>query len=270
MGIGARIGVVSSGLIDVDLMAGGFWAGDLILIGGGACAGKTALALNIAEHVLLKQSLPVTIFSTDMTAEQIFVRLLCSTGRISLDNMRSGDLTEHERPRLERAISELAASHLHIEHSSAIEIGQLLKIGRGISKTYGKQGLIVVDFVQFLSEKRCGPNQRRALGTALRELKRLAMKLRCPVIALSPLGSEVDLRPNKRPVLSDLGPVDLIGTYADVAMLVYRDEVHSAMDCQQPGLVEVTFPKRRDGSTGVARLVFLKAIARYEALAPCW
>lgn len=265
--VGSGLGIVSSGFPDIDRMTGGFWAGDLIVIGGSACIGKTALALNIAEHIALRQSLPVTVFSMDMTSEQIAVRILCSMGRISLDNMRSGNLTEHERPRLAVAIDRLAGAPFVIEHATGVELDQLLDKVTEISKKWGRQSLIVVDYLQLIFDTSHRTSQSREIGVVLRELKNLATELKCPIIAISELPSEVEIRSSKRSMMRDLGSTDLIGTYADVVMLLYRDDIYSTEDFREPGVVDVIFPNRPDGSTGLTKLVFLEAIAKYEVLA---
>ena len=263
---GPHLGFVSSGFVDIDCMTGGFWPGDLILIGGSPCIGKTALALNMAEHAAIEQSLPVSIVSMDMAVEQIAVRLLCSMGRISLDNMRSGRLTEYEGPRLALAIDELAGSSLILEYAPAVELEQLTETVKGFSEKHGKQSLIVVDYLQLILDANRKTSLGPGIAAALRELKKLAIALQCPVIALWQLSSEVETRPGSRPLISDLVPTEAVERYADVVMLIYRDDLYSTTACLEPGVVEVTFPKRRDGSTGVSKLVFLEKMAKYEIL----
>ena len=264
------LGIVFSGFPEIDHMTGGFWQGDLIVIAASPCMGKTALALNIAEQVALTQGLPVAIFSMDMGVEQIVTRMAGSIGLISLDHLRTGKLTEHEGPRLADAIVDLSAARLHVSESGRLTFDELRKEASDFFRICGGAGLIVVDHLQLVRDKAAGGKvQIEASSETLQRLKMLAIELRCPIIALSQLPAGVETRKNKRPVIGDLGSTRHVERNADIVMLLYRDQVYTGDACNEPGLVDVIFVKRRDGSTGLEKLVFLEPIGRFESIADC-
>lgn len=257
----------SSGFRDFDQMSGGLWPGELTIIGGSPEMGKTALALNIAEHLAFKESKTAIYFSSDLTVDQLALRTLCSEGRISLDNIHSGELTVHERERFASAICNLASGRLHFAWREDLSINQVLDGAARYSKKCGNLGLVVVDYLQQLCRNDNRPITNVEIAESLRQLKSLAKEFQCPVIALSQLPLNVEMRRNKRPVLGDIGIVDVVQKYADTVVLLYRDEVYTKNDCPEPGLVNLIFPIRRDGSSGQTKLVFLNQIAKFETLA---
>lgn len=261
---------VPSGFPEIECMTGGFWPGDLIVIAASPCMGKTALALNIAEHVALAQGLPVAIFSTDMGADQIIIRMAASIGRISLDHLRTGKLTEYEVPRLATAIADLSDARLHVSVSSSQSIDAMQTEASDFFRTSGCPGLIVIDYLQLVPKSLVGGYENNEeTGRALHRLKTLSMELRCPIIVLSPLPAGVETRADKRPTVSDLGSPSYFERYANIVMLLYRDHFYTGDECDEPGLADVIFVKQRDGSTGQGKLVFLEQIGRFESLAYC-
>lgn len=260
-------GMGFSGFDDFDQMAGGLWPGDLIVFGGSPDMGKTALALNISEYLAFKECKAVVYFSSDLMISQLEARTLCSEGRISLHNIRTGELTVDERGRLDEAVDLLADGRLHFDYEEDLSVHQICSRATEYSRKCGSLGLVVVDYLQ-----RLGSEQNRLLSTCeleetLQILKTLAQQLLCPVIALWQLPLKVEMRWNKRPVLGDLGSVKVIQKCVDTVVLLYRDEVYSREDCQQPGLVNLIFPIRRDGSSRETKMVFLSQIAKFETLA---
>ena len=251
-------------------MTGGFWPGDLVVIAASPCMGKTALALNIAEQVALAQGLPVAIFSMNMGVDQIVTRMAASIGRISLDHLRTGKLSEHEGPRLATAIDDLSAARLHVTESSKLSFDELRSEASDFFRTSKGAGLIVVDHLQLMSEKLAGwKEQIEELIETLENLKMLALELRCPIIAVSQLPADVERRKCKRPITSDLGSTRYIERIADIVMLLYRDQVYTGDDCNEPGLVDIAFAKRRGDCTSLVKLLFLEPIGRFESIADC-
>ncbi len=259
---------VPTGFYDLDKMTAGFQAGDLIVLAARPSMGKTALAINIAEHVALNEGLPVAVFSMEMGAAQLAVRIVGSIGRINQSNLRTGKLTDDEWPRLTEAIEKLRNISLHIDESAGLTSIELRANARRLARQCGQLGLIVVDYLQLMSGS-AGNDENRAteLGEISRGLKMLAKELKCPVIALSQLNRSVETRPDKRPMMSDLRESGAIEQDADIIMFIYRDEYYTKEACKEPGVAEVIIAKQRNGPTGTVKLAFLKPITKFESLA---
>ncbi len=260
---------VPTGFYDLDRMTAGFQAGDLIVLAARPSMGKTALAINIAEHVALNEGLPVAVFSMEMGAAQLAVRIVGSIGRIDQSHLRTGKLTDEEWPRLTEAIEKLRTISLHIDESAGLTSSELRANARRLSRQCGKLGLIVVDYLQLMSGSGNSDGENRAteLGEISRGLKMLAKELQCPVMALSQLNRSVESRPDKRPMMSDLRESGAIEQDADIIMFIYRDEYYTKDACKEPGVAEVIIAKQRNGPTGVVKLAFLKPITKFESLA---
>ena len=259
---------VPTGFYDLDRMTAGFQAGDLIVLAARPSMGKTALAINIAEHVALNEGLPVAVFSMEMGAAQLAVRIVGSIGRIDQSHLRTGKLTDEEWPRLTEAIEKLRTISLHIDESAGLTSSELRANARRLSRQCGKLGLIVVDYLQLMSgSSRDGENRATELGEISRGLKMLARELQCPLIALSQLNRSVEQRPDKRPMMSDLRESGAIEQDADIIMFIYRDEYYTKDACKEPGVAEVIIAKQRNGPTGVVKLAFLNKITKFESLA---
>jgi replicative DNA helicase len=259
---------VPTGFYDLDRMTAGFQAGDLIVLAARPSMGKTALAINIAEHVALNEGLPVAVFSMEMGAAQLAVRIVGSIGRIDQSHLRTGKLTDEEWPRLTEAIEKLRTISLHIDESAGLTSSELRANARRLSRQCGKLGLIVVDYLQLMSGSSSdGENRATELGEISRGLKMLARELQCPVIALSQLNRSVEQRPDKRPMMSDLRESGAIEQDADIIMFIYRDEYYTKDACKEPGVAEVIIAKQRNGPTGVVKLAFMNKITKFESLA---
>lgn len=259
---------VPTGFYDLDRMTAGFQAGDLIVLAARPSMGKTALAINIAEHVALNEGLPVAVFSMEMGAAQLAVRIVGSIGRIDQGHLRTGKLTDEEWPRLTEAIEKLRTISLHIDETAGLTSSELRANARRLSRQCGKLGLIVVDYLQLMSgSSNDGENRATELGEISRGLKMLAKELQCPLIALSQLNRSVETRPDKRPMMSDLRESGAIEQDADIIMFIYRDEYYTKDACKEPGVAEVIIAKQRNGPTGVVKLAFLKNITKFESLA---
>jgi replicative DNA helicase len=260
---------VPTGFIDLDRMTSGLQAGDLVVLAARPSMGKTAFAINIAEHVALNEGLPVAVFSMEMGASQLAVRIVGSIGRIHQGHLRPGKLPDDEWPRLTEAIEKLRNVSLHIDETPGLTPSELRANARRLSRQCGKLGLIVVDYLQLMSGSSSdgGDNRATELGEISRGLKMLAKELQCPVIAISQLNRSVETRTDKRPMMSDLRESGAIEQDADIIMFIYRDEYYTKDACKEPGVAEIIIGKQRNGPTGTVKLTFLNTLTRFESLA---
>lgn len=259
---------VPTGFYDLDRMTSGLQPGDLVVLAARPSMGKTAFAINIAEHVALNEGLPVAVFSMEMGASQLAVRVVGSIGRIDQGHLRTGKLGDDEWPRLTEAIEKLRTVSLHIDETPGLTPSELRANARRLARQCGKLGLIVVDYLQLMSGSggSSGDNRATELGEISRGLKMLAKELQCPVIALSQLNRSVEQRTDKRPMMSDLRESGAIEQDADIIMFIYRDDYYNK-DSKDPGVAEIIIGKQRNGPTGTVRLTFLKNLTRFESLA---
>ena len=259
---------VPTGFIDLDRMTSGLQAGDMVVLAARPSMGKTALAVNIAEHVALHEGLPVAIFSMEMGAAQLAVRVVGSIARIDQGHLRTGKLSDDEWPRLTEAIEKLRNVSLHIDETPGLTPTELRANARRLARQCGKLGLIVVDYLQLMSGSAGSQGENRAteLGEISRGLKMLAKELQCPVIALSQLNRSVETRTDKRPMMSDLRESGAIEQDADIIMFIYRDDYYNK-DSKEPNVAEVIIGKQRNGPNGTVKLYFQKSQTRFESLA---
>ena len=259
---------VPTGFVDLDRMTSGLQAGDMVVLAARPSMGKTSFAVNIAEHVALNEGLPVAIFSMEMGAAQLAVRIVGSIGRVNQGNLRTGKLSDDEWPRLTEAIERLRTVSLHIDETPGLTPIELRANARRLARQCGKLGLIVVDYLQLMSGSGGAGSDNRAteLGEISRGLKMLAKELQCPVIALSQLNRSVEQRTDKRPMMSDLRESGAIEQDADIIMFIYRDDYYNK-DSKEPNIAEVIIGKQRNGPTGTVKLFFQKNQTRFENLA---
>lgn len=259
---------VPTGFYDLDRMTSGLQPGDMVVLAARPSMGKTAFAINIAEHVALNEGLPVAVFSMEMGASQLAVRVVGSIGRIDQGHLRTGKLSDDEWPRLTEAIEKLRTVSLHIDETPGLTPSELRANARRLARQCGKLGLIVVDYLQLMSGSggSGGDNRATELGEISRGLKMLAKELQCPVIALSQLNRSVEQRTDKRPMMSDLRESGAIEQDADIIMFIYRDDYYNS-DSKEPGVAEIIIGKQRNGPTGTVKLTFLKNLTRFESMA---
>jgi replicative DNA helicase len=260
---------VRTGFYDLDRMTAGLQPGDLIVLAARPSMGKTAFALNIAEHVAVQEGLPVVVFSMEMGASQLALRLVGSLGRIDQQHLRTGALRDDEWTRLTEAVDRLSKAAVFIDETPALNPAELRARARRQARQCGRLGLIVVDYLQLMSGSSGTSEENRAtvLGEISRGLKALAKELQCPVIALSQLNRSVESRNDKRPMMSDLRESGAIEQDADVIMFIYRDDYYNK-DSKEPGIAEIIIGKQRNGPTGEVKLTFLKPLTRFDNLAP--
>jgi replicative DNA helicase len=259
---------VRTGFYEFDKMTSGLQPGDMIVLAARPSMGKTSLAINIAEHVALNEGLPVAVFSMEMGASQLAVRIVGSIGRIDQGHLRTGKLSDEEWPRLTEAIEKLRNVSLHIDETPGLTTSELRANARRLARQYGRLGLIVVDYLQLMSvsSSMSDENRATAVGEISRGLKMLAKELKCPVIALSQLSRGVESRTDKRPMMSDLRESGAIEQDADIIMFIYRDDYYDK-NSKEPGVAEVIISKHRNGPTGTVKLAFLKPLTKFENLA---
>ena len=258
---------VPSGFIDLDQKTAGMHGGDLIIVAGRPSMGKTSFALNVAEHVAIDQGLPIAVFSMEMGAEQLVLRMLCSVGRIDAQRLRTGRLHEDDWDRLTHATKRLKGVQAYIDETPALNPLELRSRARRMSRIAGGLQLIVVDYIQLMSASSSGENRTTEISEITRSLKSLAKELNCPVIALSQLNRTVEKRTDKRPVMSDLRESGAIEQDADVILFIYRDEVYRP-DTPDKGVAEIIIGKQRNGPIGTVRLTFQGQFTKFENHAP--
>jgi replicative DNA helicase len=261
---------VRTGFFDLDRMTAGLQPGDLIVLAARPSMGKTAFALNIAENVAAAEGLPAVVFSMEMGAAQLALRMVGSMGRIDQQHLRTGKLSDDEWGRLSDAVEKLRNVSLFIDETPGLTPSELRARARRQARQCGKLGLIVVDYLQLMSGSGGGSEENRAtvLGEISRGLKALAKELQCPVIALSQLNRSVETRTDKRPMMSDLRESGAIEQDADVIMFIYRDDYYNKETSKEPGVAEIIIAKQRNGPVGTAKLAFLKPLTKFDNLAP--
>ena len=258
---------IATGFTDLDRMTSGLQEGDLIVIAGRPSMGKTSLALNIAEHVALVLKMPVAIFSMEMGATQLAMRLMGSVGRLDQQKIRTGRLTNDDWERLSSALGKLNDAPIHIDETPAMNALEVRARSRRLARQYGgKLGAIIVDYLQLMQAVSDGENRATEISEISRSMKALAKELKVPILALSQLNRSLEQRPNKRPVMSDLRESGAIEQDADVILFIYRDEVYN-QDTQDKGVAEIIIGKQRNGPIGMVRLAFLGENTRFENLA---
>jgi replicative DNA helicase len=258
----------ATGFTDLDRLTSGLQPGDLIIIAGRPSMGKTALAINIAENVAMDTKLPVAIFSMEMAATQLAMRMLGSVGKLNQHDLRTGRLQDDDWGRLTHALGKLNDAPIHIDESAALSSLDLRARSRRLHRQNNGLGLIVVDYLQLMSSNvgKASENRATEISEISRSLKALAKELHVPVIALSQLNRSLEQRPNKRPVMSDLRESGAIEQDADLILFIYRDEVYNS-DSPDKGKAEIIIGKQRNGPIGKVELAFRGEYTRFDNLA---
>jgi len=254
---------VPTGYADIDKMTAGLQPSDLIILAGRPSMGKTAFAMNIAQHAALMEKTGVAIFSLEMSKEQLTMRLLSSVGHIDSQRIRTGKLQTEDWPRLTRAVGMLTDAPIFIDDTPAISVLEMRSKIRRLAAQH-EIGMILVDYLQ-LMRGRNAENRTQEISEISRSLKALAKEHRVPVLALSQLNRGLESRTDKRPMMSDLRESGAIEQDADVICFIYRDEVYNKSE-ENPnrGLAEIIIGKQRNGPTGTAKLFFKKEYTMFE------
>ena len=262
---------IGTGFTDLDKMTSGLHQGEMIVIAARPSMGKTSLAMNIAEHVAVDLALPVGVFSLEMTAESLVLRMLCSRSRVNLRNIREGFLAERDFPKLTGAAGKLASAPLYIDDTAGLSILQLRAKARRLSQQFSVK-LFVVDYLQLVhSTARRAENRQQEIADISSGIKALAKELKVPVIVLSQLNRELEREKNRKPRLSDLRESGAIEQDADVVALLYKpssgDDDEAGVPEQDAAPVNLLIAKQRNGPTGDVNLTFLRSYTRFESAA---
>ncbi len=253
---------VATGFDDFDERTAGLQQSDLIIVAGRPSMGKTAFAINIAEHAVIKEKLSAVVFSMEMPGEQLAMRMMSSLGRIDQHKVRTGKLDDDDWPRLTSAVEILKDANLFIDDTPALTPAELRARCRRISREY-QLDLVIIDYLQLMHIPGTSENRATEISEISRSLKAMAKELKVPVVALSQLNRSLEQRPNKRPVMSDLRESGAIEQDSDVIAFIYRDEVYNE-DSADKGLAEIIIGKQRNGPIGTVKLAFLGQYTRFE------
>lgn len=262
---------IATGFADLDKMTSGLQPGDMIVVAARPSMGKTSFAMNIVEHVALDERLPVGVFSLEMTAESLALRVLCSRARVNLRNIREGFLAERDFPKLTGAAGKLAAAPMFIDDSSGLSVLQLRARARRMHQQHGIK-LFVIDYLQLLhsTSRRSADNRQQEIAEISSGIKALAKELQVPVIILSQLNRELEKDKSRKPRLSDLRESGAIEQDADLVGLLYKpssDDEDGAPVETDAVPVNLLIAKQRNGPTGDVNLTFLKGFTRFESAA---
>jgi replicative DNA helicase len=251
---------VPSGFRDLDDLTTGFQKGDLIIVGGRPSMGKTAFALNVAQHVGLQLKEPVAIFSLEMAREQLAIRMLCAEAMVNSNSIRKGFIKKEDWHKLTSAASNLTGAPIFIDDSSGITVLELRAKARRLKIEHGLS-LIIVDYLQLMRGKGSFERREQEISDISRSLKALAKELSVPVIAVSQLNRSVEQRRPPKPILADLRESGAIEQDADVILFLYRDEVYNKE--AKRGHSEIIIAKQRNGPTGTVDLAFISTCTRF-------
>ena len=261
---GALTGL-ASGFTDLDRMTTGWQGSDLVIVAARPSMGKTAFAVNMVEHAVMTGG-SVLVFSMEMPSEQIVMRMLSSLGRIDQTRLRTGDLKDEDWDRFASAVSQLKDKKLYIDDTAALTPGEVRSRARRVARETGGLDLIMVDYLQLMRTAKDSENRATEISEISRSLKALAKEMKCPVVALSQLNRQLESRPDKRPMNSDLRESGAIEQDADVILFIYRDEVYNE-NTEDLGIAEIIIGKQRNGPIGKVRLKFTGNLTKFEDLA---
>ena len=264
---------LATGFADLDKMTDGLHGGEMIVIAARPSMGKTSLAMNIVEHVVVEAKVPVGVFSLEMSAESLVLRMMCSLARVNLRSIREGFMSEADFPKLHVAAGKLVSSKLFIDDSAGLSILQLRARARRMAQQHGIK-LFVIDYLQLLhsTARRSQENRQQEIAEISSGLKALAKELNVPVIVLAQLNREIEKDKNRKPRMSDLRESGSIEQDADLVGLLYKpnagDDDDAAATDEADGVpVNLLIAKQRNGPTGDVSLTFLKKYTRFESAA---
>ena len=260
-----RIKGISTGFAKFDEFTGGLHGGDLVIIAARPSMGKTALALNIAQHVVLKARKSVAVFSLEMSRESLLTRMVCAAARVDSQRFRAGYLTPDERRKLNRSLTELAEAPLYIDDTAGLHLMDMHAKLRRLKSERGEIGLVIVDYLQLMNGRGRFENRVQEVSALSRGMKLLAKEMNVPMMVLSQLNRAVETRQgDHRPQLSDLRESGSIEQDADVVGFIFREEVYHRDREDLRGLAELIIAKQRNGPVGTVNLVFLHSQTKFE------
>ena len=257
---------ITTGWDRLDEMTSGWQDQDLVIIAARPSMGKTTLAMNTVESALFAQSGPVCVFSLEMPAEQLMLRMLASVGRIDQTRLRNGQLEQEDWGKLTAAIEQLRETKLFIDDTPGLSPADIRSRLRRIEREHGQIALVMVDYLQLMRIPGFSEGRTNEISEISRSLKGIAREFKAPMLALSQLNRSLEQRPNKRPVNSDLRESGAIEQDADIIMFIYRDEVYNE-DSPDRGIAELIIGKQRNGPIGSVKVAFVGKLSRFENLA---
>jgi replicative DNA helicase len=257
---------VPTGYADLDERLSGLQPSNLVIVGARPSAGKTSFALGIAAHAAMEARKPVLFFSLEMSHQEITQRLLCSEARVDAGRLRNGRLHESDWPKISHAIGRLGEAPIFVDDNPNLTVMDVRGRARRMKSRLGELGVIVIDYLQLMSGRNSAENRQVEVSEISRGLKILARELETPVVALSQLSRNLEMRSDKRPILADLRESGSLEQDSDVVMFIYRDEVYNP-ESPDRGSAEIIVSKHRNGPTGTTRLAFLEKYTRFENMA---
>ena len=263
---GGNITGLPTGYNDFDAMTSGLQPTDLIILAARPAMGKTTFALNIAEYAAIKSKKAVAVFSMEMSASQLAMRLISSNGRINAQRLRTGQLEDEDWSRVTSAIKMLKETKIFIDDTPGVSPEVLRSKCRRLKREHDL-GLVVIDYLQLMSVPGNSENRATEISEISRSLKGLAKELHVPVIALSQLNRSLETRTDKRPVMADLRESGAIEQDADMIVFIYRDDYYNKENSPDKGLAEIIIGKHRGGPTGSRKLKFFGEYTRFDNLA---
>jgi len=277
---------IPTGIDELDKRTSGWQAGEMIVLAARPSMGKTALALNFVEASMMGQDRPSLVFSMEMPADALMMRMLSSLGRIDQGKIRNGQLTEEDWPKLSAAVAKIKGRPLYIDDTAGLSPQEVRGRARKVARTHQNKlltenpnlsledaeaqsvpGMIMIDYLQLMQVPGNNEGRTQEISEISRSLKAIAKEFECPVIALSQLNRGVEQRPNKRPMNSDLRESGAIEQDADVILFIYRDDYYNE-DSPDKGIAELIIGKQRNGEIGTSRAAFVGKYTRFENLAP--
>lgn len=262
---GGSVTGLPTGYTEFDEMTAGLQPTDLLILAARPAMGKTTLALNMAEHAAIRTKKAVAVFSMEMSASQLALRLISSNGRVNAQRLRSGQLEDEDWSRVTSAIRMLKEAKIFIDDTPGLSPDVLRAKARRLKREHDL-GLVVVDYLQLMSVPGNNENRATEISEISRSLKHLAKELNVPVIALSQLNRSLETRADKRPVMADLRESGAIEQDADVIVFIYRDDYYNKENSPDKGLAEVIIGKQRNGPTGSVKLRFFGEYTRFDNL----
>lgn len=256
---------IPTGFTELDRMTAGFQRSDFIIVAARPSVGKTAFALNIAQNVATKTDENVAIFSLEMSAQQLVMRMLCAEGNINAQNLRTGKLTPEDWGKLTMAMGSLSNAGIYIDDTPSIRVSDIRAKCRRLKQERGL-GMVVIDYLQLIQGSgRNRENRQQEVSEISRSLKALARELEVPVIALSQLSRSVEQRQDKRPMMSDIRESGSIEQDADIVAFLYRDDYYNK-DSENKNIIEIIIAKQRNGPVGTVQLAFIKEYNKFVNL----
>ncbi|MDG4657570.1 replicative DNA helicase [Ectobacillus antri] len=256
---------IPTGFTELDKMTAGFQRNDLIIVAARPSVGKTAFSLNIAQNVATKTDENVAIFSLEMGADQLVMRMLCAEGNINAQRLRTGDLTPEDWGKLTMAMGSLSNAGIYIDDTPGIRVGEIRAKCRRLKQESGL-GMILIDYLQLIQGNgKGGENRQQEVSEISRSLKALARELQVPVIALSQLSRGVESRQDKRPMMSDIRESGSIEQDADIVAFLYRDDYYDK-ETEKKDIIEIIIAKQRNGPVGTVELAFVKEFNKFVNL----